>query len=58
MSKFENDQFKLHLEKKLIELPETQDTPVNKSMTEFINIFESNLQLHAPLHKITYKEKN
>ena len=57
MSKFEHDQFLSDLEKNLTKLPDIQHTPVNESMTTFINIFETTLQLHAPLRNITRKEK-
>ena len=58
MSKFENDQFLSDLEKNLTKLPDIHHKPVNESMTTFINIFETTLQLHAPLCNITCKEKN
>ena len=58
MSKFEHDQFLSDLEKNLTKLSDIQHTPVNESMTTFINIFETTLQLHAPLRNITCKEKN
>ena len=58
ISEFKNVQFLLDLEKNLINLLDIQHTFVNKSMTAFINIFETTLQLCAPLCSITCKEKN
>ena len=58
MSKFEHDQFLSDLEKNLTKLPDIQNTPVNESMTTFINIFETALQLHASLRNTPAKKKN
>ena len=56
MCEFENNRFLLDLEKKLIKLSNIQHSPVNESITAFINIFETTLQLYASLRNIICKK--
>ena len=51
--KFESKQFLIDLEENMAKLPNIEQTSIKLSMNEFIQTFETTLQMHAPLKNIT-----